>query len=70
MQLESKWSSPGLQDKTNFTCLWLVRVVSDAAYRMILSKRYTFDSPRVLTVGLQLAAQVAVWKSSNIGIYN
>ena len=31
-----------------------------AAYRMIFSKRYTFDALRGLTVGVKLAANVAV----------
>ena len=43
---------------------------SGAAYRMISSKRYTFDGLRGLTVGVKLAAHVAVWESSDIGIYN
>ena len=45
----------------------MVRVGSGAAYRMIFSKRYTFDA---LTVVLERAANDAVWESSNIGIYN
>ena len=70
LQLESKCSSSGFQDTTNFTCLWMVRVGSGAAYRMIFSKRYTFDALRGLTVDVKLAARVAVWDSSDIGIYN
>ena len=45
----------------------MVRVGSGAAYRMIVSKRYTFEA---LTVVLECAPHVAVWESSNIGIYN
>ena len=43
---------------------------SGAAYRMIFSKRYTFDVLRGLTVGIKLAAHVAVSELSDIGIYN
>ena len=43
---------------------------SGAAYRMIFGKQNTFDALRGLTVVLELAAHVAVWQSSDIGIYN
>ena len=53
--------------RPTLTCLGMVRVGSGAAYYMVFSKRYTFDA---LTVVLECAAHVAVWESSNIGIYN
>ena len=45
----------------------MIRVGSGAVYRMIFSKRYTFDA---LTVVLEIAAHVSLWESSNIGISN
>ena len=39
----------------------MLRLGSGAAYRMIFSKRYTFDALCGLTVGLERAAHVAVW---------